>query len=44
LYAAKLYDGVLIYAKAAKNLLESGGDLSDGRLLTLNILNSTFRS
>ncbi|XP_076457284.1 speract receptor-like [Babylonia areolata] len=42
--AAYLYDAVWLYARAAHRVLESGGNLYDGREIIANIINQTYKS
>ncbi|XP_062545838.1 guanylate cyclase 32E [Armigeres subalbatus] len=44
IYAAHLYDAVLIYARAATEVIQAGGSLHDGRLIMRHILNRSYHS
>ena len=43
-YAAKVYDGVMLYAQAVEALLQSGKRQINGVDLTKEIINSTYQS
>lgn len=44
IYAAHLYDAVLIYARAVTEIIEKGGDIRNGTAIMSEIFNRTFRS
>nr|XP_029711378.1 guanylate cyclase 32E-like isoform X4 [Aedes albopictus] len=44
IYAAHLYDAVIIYARAATEVVQAGGNLHDGRLIMRHILNRSYHS
>ncbi|XP_065090662.1 guanylate cyclase 32E [Ochlerotatus camptorhynchus] len=44
IYAAHLYDAVLIYARAATEVIQAGGNLHDGRQIMRHILNRPYHS
>ena len=41
-YAAYLYDAVMLYAKAVHRVLEEGGNLTDGTAIIGKILDSNY--
>jgi hypothetical protein len=43
-YAAYLYDAVMLYAKAAHKLIESGGEITNGTAIIHSLLNQTYES
>ncbi|XP_048763359.2 receptor-type guanylate cyclase Gyc76C-like [Ostrea edulis] len=43
-YAAYLYDAVILYAKAAHKLIESGGEITNGTAIIHSLLNQTYES
>lgn len=44
IYGAHLYDAIMIYARAATEILASGGNLSDGVAVMKHIFNRTYSS
>uniref|UniRef100_A0A182P9Q0 Guanylate cyclase n=1 Tax=Anopheles epiroticus TaxID=199890 RepID=A0A182P9Q0_9DIPT len=44
IYGAYLYDALIIYARAATEILRDGGDISDGRLIMRHIFNRSYHS
>ncbi|XP_053691756.1 guanylate cyclase 32E [Sabethes cyaneus] len=44
IHAAHLYDAVLIYARAATEVLQRGGDLRDGKQIMRHIFNRSYHS
>uniref|UniRef100_A0A1S4H063 Guanylate cyclase n=1 Tax=Anopheles gambiae TaxID=7165 RepID=A0A1S4H063_ANOGA len=44
IYGAYLYDALIIYARAATEVLRDGGDVSDGRLIMRHIFNRSYHS
>ncbi|XP_058819180.1 guanylate cyclase 32E [Topomyia yanbarensis] len=44
IYAAHLYDAVLIYARAATEVIQSGGDIRDGRQIMRHIFSRSYHS
>ncbi|EAT43201.1 AAEL005330-PA, partial [Aedes aegypti] len=44
IYAAHLYDAVIIYARAATEVVQAGGNLHDGRQIMRHILNRSYHS
>ncbi|XP_058056782.1 guanylate cyclase 32E [Anopheles bellator] len=44
IYGAYLYDALIIYARAATEVLREGGDISDGRLIMRHIFNRSYHS
>lgn len=43
-YAAKVYDGVMLYARAIRRVLNAGGDPKDTTQIVDTMLNSSFLS
>ena len=41
-YAAYLYDSVMLYAKAVHQVLAEGGNITDGRAIIAKILDSNY--
>uniref|UniRef100_A0A182VU62 Guanylate cyclase n=1 Tax=Anopheles minimus TaxID=112268 RepID=A0A182VU62_9DIPT len=44
IYGAYLYDALIIYARAASEVIRLGGDISDGRLIMRHIFNRSYHS
>ncbi|XP_058122463.1 guanylate cyclase 32E [Anopheles ziemanni] len=44
IYGAYLYDTLVIYARAATEVLRDGGDITDGRLIMRHIFNRSYHS
>lgn len=42
--AAHLYDAVMVYSRAATEVIRKGGDIGDGSAIMAEIFNRTFRS
>lgn len=42
MYAAYLYDAVMLYAKAAHKVIEEGGNITNGTAIIENILGSNY--
>ena len=42
MYAAYLYDAVILYAKAVHQVLKEGGNLTDGKAIIGRILDSNY--
>ena len=42
MYAAYLYDAVILYAKAVNQVLKEGGNLTDGKAIIDKILDSNY--
>lgn len=43
-YAAYLYDAVMLWAKAADNMTRSGGSIKDGRAIIETMLGISYQS
>ena len=43
-YAAKVYDAVMLYARAVKTIIDRGGDPHDGEEVMTAIFNTTYTS
>ncbi|XP_035915374.1 guanylate cyclase 32E isoform X1 [Anopheles stephensi] len=44
IYGAYLYDALIIYARAATEVIRDGGDIADGRLIMRHIFNRSYHS
>ncbi|XP_052898800.1 LOW QUALITY PROTEIN: guanylate cyclase 32E [Anopheles moucheti] len=44
IYGAYLYDALIIYARAASEVIRDGGDISDGKLIMRHIFNRSYHS
>lgn len=44
MYAAYLYDAVILYAKAAHHLLLEGGEITNGTAIIHSLLNQSYES
>lgn len=44
IYAAHLYDAVIIYSHAVTEVIKKGGDIRNGTAIMSEIFNKTFRS
>lgn len=44
MYAAYLYDAVILYAKAAHQLLLEGGEITNGTAIIHSLLNQSYES
>lgn len=44
IYAAHLYDAVMIYSRAVTEVIQKGGNIRNGTAIMSEIFNKTFRS